>query len=1290
MASKIPHGEESSSERSLNHRANNKPDSTFSQPTSRHRFAPTYERSKQNSERGSGKRPGATTNFYDNANPSRSDSSNWRQRRNPLLDGNTNLKTSSTYHEQRDRAPSNDRSSWKKSGGRTFHRNPSFNSDFSNNDSRQNYNTKVGRSRDEIQSPKSLFFLRHSYGDKQTVELRTYNDSGYGMDTISKSSGGSEPFYIPHLSPICPSNQDEINDLSVMLQSSLTEIKGKITDSTFNHLNANIRYGLVYVDVPRPFVDQMPAPDFKKHLNQISPSAHGNNPLMKRRICISTGFSPINDNYLPKYDQLERNPPLILDNEEQTFTVVSGYDKNKIYQQADYNNRMELIRKDNSMTYLQFDIRNSPCSPDVQISITGNNCQNGTETVAGYRKNTTIKKSTPILQYNRDTDDIVVAKEYGDVRHVRCKKTKFFKLSKDVEIWEALRQNIVIEASDIIEYSYLDRKIGRFNRRLDKAEINIRIKLNSILRLENLTLFAENLHKLIFITLPKYFVKLNQYGHQIVKWSRNWNPKMSKHGYRQDDGKMKLLNGRLPHEQFKTWKLVLLRHSSGHSQKVKFYEREGFGCNFKINYKPLNSSSRPLPYSRILPTPDTCNDEIEELSTMFQLWIGKVVAECSDPSVFDNLNASIRCGRMYLAKLQPFVTEMPITQFKERLNSRQVNPDNRILTGFTSNCHKDLLDYADLQEKPLLVLDHEEEIFRIAFDIDDYRICAYADCKFANDEIELISYNEDRTYLKFDVKNSGYGKDFRISFIGNDYQNTQDIPSKWQDIAIDKCPIITRDKTAGDIIVGKAYTEYIRNVRRNRTKYFKFSAQVDLSEDLRQLIIIQVTDTTNYSQLDKSTGRFKKSFTSKELNVKMPLNSILQSGDCHMLAQNLHKIMFTILPEYLVKRTLRSNQYYRSVFKNKFRKLFGNRGPSNRRRNNTKIKFLLLRHSYMDYQIVEFHEYDKDACYRMDRYYRALANNSNPFYAPHITYNYNTDYEEINELSNKLQKWISTAERNYAIASKLPKFYMKLRYGHVYLTELKPYTYRMTVEEFKEDLLKIMLPPRRKKKNSYEFHRTIRTGFYPAYENYDDDIAKSGALVLDHVGETYRIAFNSGDSKILDYADFNDQMELIANYEDKTYLKLDIKNSGKGRDARISIHNNEFENEKLSSKMFKMEADEPAILTRDRYTDHVMVGKVYTDFVYNVRHKKARHFKLSDNVPLWDKLRQAITVRIADVVEYFMLDRSSGRFHERHEKVEVNIRFQLDSMIRQENCRLLAENLHKLMFTILPRYLSSQ
>ncbi|RDD38489.1 hypothetical protein TrispH2_009658 [Trichoplax sp. H2] len=379
-------------------------------------------------------------------------------------------------------------------------------------------------------------------------------------------------------------------------------------------------------------------------------------------------------------------------------------------------------------------------------------------------------------------------------------------------------------------------------------------------------------------------------GEQNFSRNQNFNSNAFNNGSRQNRGNKCLSNRRSHNEKVKAWKLFRLRGSCSDDQIVEFRKHldacYGTDGDEIIYYTPYISQFQ-----------NDDRKEIREFSAIFQQWIDNVMTECIDPSDMDQMFIKVCYGCFYITNLEPYVDRMSHQQLKQHLNwmSPSANSSNpkrkricRIKTAFFPIYNKYPCKYDSLDKSSSLVLDEEWETFRISFVTQDSKIRSYIDY---DSQMNLISSKEDIAYLKLDIKDPTGGNDVRISIAKNNSECTEALLAQRLNTITDESPLIKLEETSGAVIVEKACTKRISNVRHKKIKTLKFAANAELWDELRMATVINVSKIAEYLQLDRKTGKFNEIHEKLEVNLGIQLSSIFRREYCELRA--------TVLPAYL-------------------------------------------------------------------------------------------------------------------------------------------------------------------------------------------------------------------------------------------------------------------------------------------------------------------------------------------------------------------------------------------------------
>lgn len=346
-------------------------------------------------------------------------------------------------------------------------------------------------------------------------------------------------------------------------------------------------------------------------------------------------------------------------------------------------------------------------------------------------------------------------------------------------------------------------------------------------------------------------------------------------------------------------------------------------------------------------------------------------------------------------------------------------------------------------------------------------------------------------------------------------------------------------------------------------------------------------------------------------------------------------------------------------------------------------KLILLRHAYDDDHMVKFSLHNGLSYQRED--------DSKPYY--NLKCLNPTDYrqKEVKEIADIFQQWMEDVMIKRMDSDRSNDLWISIRYGSLYLTQINPKVDTMPVEQFKLQFNGILRWKHHKRDSNRPQHQ-FSTGFFPVYNNFPTEIQslEGGQFTLDNEIERFRVLINSEDSSTIDYVEYDAQMELIKGCRDEKYVKLDIKDNLSANDVRLCINGiKEDYTENLPTILVDIMNDSSPPFLRDSNNDRMIVKSKYANCVGSLRFKKIKSYKLSTEVQLWDEFRQATSVKLSHIIEYLNLDQHTGQFKDINEKKEIHIEVHsLKQLLNDHNCQLLADNLHRLIFTILPRYLS--
>lgn len=345
-------------------------------------------------------------------------------------------------------------------------------------------------------------------------------------------------------------------------------------------------------------------------------------------------------------------------------------------------------------------------------------------------------------------------------------------------------------------------------------------------------------------------------------------------------------------------------------------------------------------------------------------------------------------------------------------------------------------------------------------------------------------------------------------------------------------------------------------------------------------------------------------------------------------------------------------------------------------------KLYLLRSSYNHDQMVEFHE-QFGSCYDNDDINKS-------YYSPRLSYVTDSIQEEINDIAGIFQQWTDKILTKCTDPAMFNDIYAKIRYGCSYITLLDPYIYQMPVQKFKAHFNRFLSENADQSDDVSPLHR-ISTGFYPIASHRRVDISNHAASIfyLDDQTEAFFIHVNSQNHRTLYTLKYDAEMKFINCKKEIVLFKLDIKNTGQSNDVRIAIYDTICENDQeIPSDCQLMLEDESPPIRRDSPTG-ITVKNDYRQTVSSIRHKQVMCYKLTDDVELWDQFRQAAVVDVANVIEYHDLDQATGKFRNLHSKQEITVKVELHHLLKPENCRKLAESIHSIIFTIIPKYFGS-
>ena len=353
-------------------------------------------------------------------------------------------------------------------------------------------------------------------------------------------------------------------------------------------------------------------------------------------------------------------------------------------------------------------------------------------------------------------------------------------------------------------------------------------------------------------------------------------------------------------------------------------------------------------------------------------------------------------------------------------------------------------------------------------------------------------------------------------------------------------------------------------------------------------------------------------------------------------------------------------------------------------------KLFLLRSSYDPDQVVEFHRHNGS-------YYDDEEDIDKLFYKPYLLNPIESNQQEINDIASVFQEWIDKIQTKCTNPSIFNGIYIKIRYGCSYITLLDPYIDQMPVAQFKAHFNRFLTKTDQSSKIKRSYR--ISTGFYPVFSSCSIDVNDHAASVLsfDTQKESILIHGNTHDYKTQNSINYNAEMELLKFRKDIILFKLDVKNTSlsndfdtttEGNDARITLYSDIYENSQETPSNCKLTSkDNLPPIKRDSQAGFV-VELDCRQSIISVRQKRIKSYKLKNDLELWDLFREAAIVRVSDVTEYRLLDQATGQFKDVHRKHEVYVKVPLHQLLMPENCQKLAQNIHSLTFTILPKCFS--
>ncbi|EDV20678.1 hypothetical protein TrispH2_011530 [Trichoplax sp. H2] len=346
-------------------------------------------------------------------------------------------------------------------------------------------------------------------------------------------------------------------------------------------------------------------------------------------------------------------------------------------------------------------------------------------------------------------------------------------------------------------------------------------------------------------------------------------------------------------------KFCLLRGSHDSNQIVEFQNHQ------HNSYRRDGEINNPRYVACLSESPDARNDDqdIEELAKVIQYWIDQVMVPCVDQSKFENLNATIRFGYSYITRLNPFVDQMPVTQFKDYflslknpLRSRSCHVPYYLSTGFYPIFDKLCDNEDENRDDNLFILDSEDETFRVSIATAQFQDHFYVDY---NRQMELVLSREEGRYCNIDIKNFPDDLDVRICLSNTITTCQNEFSSKMQQFMQGKAPVIRRNVHTGAVVVGKEYVHLVPNVRHKKSKIYKFSKNAPLLvDDFRTATVVKVVNVLEYINIDEATGEFQEIHKKNEVSITINLSQLIRETDCNLLARQLYQLGFEIIPKY--------------------------------------------------------------------------------------------------------------------------------------------------------------------------------------------------------------------------------------------------------------------------------------------------------------------------------------------------------------------------------------------------------